>query len=288
VIDADPFRWDATTATLDPHSAALAQAFVGYALPHGAYIAPNIAYSVVAADGSTSTYPVTTAGKPGAACMDSTIYVPVGARGSYFHDRHLTVIDRKRGRQHDLWLTSFTNGKLVGWSGGCSIPIGAVQQPAGSHCGSNASSLNGMGGVMRPEQVAAHDLAHPLVFACPQPGQVSPVTPARYPAATKVGWPYPGHLPPGSWLRFPPGLAFPAMDAASLYVCKRIQARGMFLSDQNTSDLSFKGADLGGNMASRSAWAAAGVNLGATSAAFRLSAAIPWHSLQVLAPPPHA
>jgi hypothetical protein len=75
------------------------------------------------------------------------------------------------------------------------------------------------------------------------------------------------------------------MDATSLYLCKRIQARGMFLSDLNSSNFSVKAGDLGGNLASRPLWSAAGVALGTTSGAFKLSAAIPWAQLQVLAPP---
>lgn len=102
VFDPDPFIWDASTAPLDANSAALAKEFVTYALPAGAYIAPNIAYTLVKADGSTKTYSVPTAGKPGATCMDAMINVPVGALGSWFNDHHLTIIDRLTGRQHDL------------------------------------------------------------------------------------------------------------------------------------------------------------------------------------------
>lgn len=282
-FEPDPFVWDATTATLDPHSSTLAAAFVSYALPFGSYMLPNIAYDVIAPDGSTPTYAVSTAGKPGK--MDATIYVPTRTKAGISTDHHLTVIDRKRGRQHDMWRVTFTNGKLTGWRAGCSIPIGALQQPLGPNAASNGAGVNGMAGVVRPEQVAAHDLSHPFVFACPQPGP----SPNRYPALNQgPGWPYPGHLPAAAWLRFPPSLTFPALDAFSLYVCKRIQARGMFLCDQNSADLSFKGADLGGGSASRAAWAAVGVNLGTTSWAVRLSASVPWHKLQVLAPPAHA
>ena len=282
VFDPDPMGWDATTAKLDPNSTVLAKDFIAYALPFGAYIAPNIAYGLIETDGSTVEYAVSTSGKPGASGMDATIYVPAGVTGSFFNDHHLTVIDRKRGRQHDLWRTTWSGGKLTGWSGGSSIQIGQLQQPTGTHVGSNESNLNGMAGVMTPEQVKAGDLSHPIVFACPQPGAGA----NRYPAvAGDSGYTWVGHLPPASWLRFPPGLVFPSMDAASLYLCKRIQARGMFLSDLNSSDLSFKSADLGGNLSSRAAWQAAGVTLGSTSGAYKLSSAIPWSQLQVLAPP---
>lgn len=286
-VDPDPFRWDATIAQLDPNSAALAQAFVGYALSSGAFVHPNVAYAVVPKDGA-GTYPVSTAGKPG--LLDATIHVPNGTLAGTSTDHHLTIVDWHTGRQHDLWEAVVTAGKLTGWRGGCSIPIGAIQQPRGPNSSSNAALLNGMGGVLRPEQVSAHDLAHPLVFACPKPG--TGIT-QRYPSNALKGWtdtagggPYPTHLAQAAWLRFPPGLAFPAMDSLSLYLCKRIQARGMFLSDRNTNDLNFKSADLGGGGRSLAAWRAAGVNLSSLpNFSLRLSAAIPWGKLQLLVPP---
>lgn len=273
--------WDATSATVQPTSASLVQGLLGYGGPR-AYFMAEVAHAEVSTE--TITYPLHGSQNDG---LDQTFWMPEGTLPGLDNDHHLAVEDLTSGRTHDFWHVTSSGGKVTGWGGGVSMPIDAVQEPfpiAGhQHVGSNAACFPLLAGAVTAADIYDGVIPHALHFSCNHPGPA----PNPFPAAAKSeGYPNPGHLPLGSWLRLDPSVNIAGLPRFERILCQALQDYGMFLRDQG-STLLFYGTDLGGGGQGVGLWREAGVAIDPTKGmlAPRLSSSIPWDRLQVLQPP---
>lgn len=269
--------WDATTAALDPNSAALIQTLLGYGI-----VSPNLVmnnWAVATADSATASpcynVPLTSGGN-----ADSTICIPLGTKPDPSGDGHLTIRDSIHGRETDFWQAKYdsTSQRISSASAGTSFPIGSVNEIT-TGWGGDAANLPLRRGLVTPDEIKAGVINHPLVFSTPFIGSGSPRYPAVHNAAT-CGSTCTNHLVEGTWTRISPSVncssfSLPAWQVA---ICTAIQKYGMFLRDNAGSFGVYGQNPINGG----TTWSAAG--LSGNSAAF--SSSFPWSQLQVLSPPP--
>jgi hypothetical protein len=289
------YVWDATKATVRADSSQVVPVFVKYGCQ-----SPNFTAEVgvgVITDATTPTYTVSSAGKPGGP-WDATLYIPDGTGPGLSTDGHFCVVDKVRQRWHDFELfhdQGYANGKLTGWTGGCSMPLGAMQEPKGGgpHGGATVAKFPLRAGLVTTDDVKSGAINHALVFTATNLGPA----PNPYPANTSSSYTGPNvSMPqnlwqimpsPGTWLRLSPNANLNGLSAFERMVAVALQRYGMFCRDRST-DFALHGMDLGGQGQSYATWRSVGVPLSskgqvAFSAAFR--ALLP--SLQVLDAPPH-
>lgn len=271
------WAWDARSASLDPDSAALVADWLTYSGPRAYFDA-----SVATADAVAGSPGYAIPGS-GAGGLDPTVYIPLGTRPGVSNDRHLTVRDVTRSREHDLYLAVYDSvtGRISSCSGGSSFEIDAVQEPVPGN--SNAARFPLRRGLITPADVALGFIAHPLVFSCDQIGVGPPV----YPANTIYGGAYPGHLTFGAWLRLDPAVDVDllAINHFEKLICHALQNYGMFLRDGGGL-VAIQGADRSGGASNNGDWSSVGVTLNPADAnSVRLSSNIPWASMQLLQPP---
>jgi hypothetical protein len=282
------WQWDATKATVRPDSATLITSFLTYA-GFPSYLAVERAVAIVAA--GTQTYEVSSIGQVGA--MDATIYVPIGTQPGVSSDHHLCIIDEVHGRWHDFWHATFTNGKLVSWDGGSSMPLGSINVPyitGKTHQAATAAHLPLAQGAISPEEIKAGKIDHALMFSMNKPG---PQSDDSYPATHAGGYSNVGHISLGNWLRLAPSTAVPtAASPLERLIIDALKQYGMFCGDQG-STLNLHGFDLSGGGRSIAQWEAVGVTLTKPpSSTLPVTGGmnvklpnIPWDKLQVLEPP---
>jgi hypothetical protein len=289
------WAWDATAATVASNSDARIAAFLKYGGPF-AYFAAEVGVGVVDSHDPADSYSVSSAGKNGGP-FDSTIYFPNGVAPGTATDGHLAIDDRITGRWHDFEMfkqQGYVNGKVTGWTGGCSMPEDAVQEPkgGGSHGGATVAKFPLLQGLITPDEVNAGAINHALVYTMTNCGP----GPNPYPSNSSSGYTGPNvAMPtdswklmpgPGAWLAIDPSVDISVVTGFELMVATCLQRYGMFCRDRST-DCSLHGADLGGGGKGFAAWRAAGVNVGSSGSLKFSSAFIGLlQHLRVLNPPP--
>jgi hypothetical protein len=106
--------------------------------------------------------------------------IPSGAKPDPDSDGHLAVYDPVKEREWDFWQARYDTATQTWWTGGGA----AVSTATGSGiapktvAGANAANFPLLGGLVRPEELAAGSIEHALTFAQPSTarGYVCPAT----------------------------------------------------------------------------------------------------------------
>jgi hypothetical protein len=261
--------WDARTAPLDPASAALMATWLSYAIVNPNMPVGNWAVATADATAGDPTYAIPLTKQGGTL----QVRCPLGTKPDPSGDGHLTIRDGAAGTETDLWQAIYdaSTGRLASASAGVTFPLGSIDEHT-TGWGGDAANLALRPFLIRPEEIAAGLIDHPLAFGCPLIGTGAPRYPATHNAPTGPA----GHLVEGTWLRLDPAYDLAALTGWQRTVGKTMQEHGMFLRD-NSGSLAIYGENTI-NRPGAAAWPFAG-----TAAPF--SAGFPWARMQVLAPP---
>jgi hypothetical protein len=196
--------------------------------------------------------------------------IPPGARPDPSSDGHLAVFDPIAQVEWDFWISGCPDNCASTASGGAANI--AASNP---HIGANAANFPLLAGIVRPEEIKAGRINHPLVVSVVAPG-TGYVCPAAHTDGKNTD---PRAIKEGNLLQLDPsvdvdGLAIGGWEKT---IARAFQEYGAYV------------VDAGGSFAVRAEnplnrgdlWAEVGL-LG-NSAMF--SAAFPWAKLRVLAPP---
>ncbi len=91
------------------------------------------------------------------------IHVPAGARPGSNGDAHMTVVETGTGQEYDFWHASVSRGTLTAGTGSAAN----VNTDTGTGQGGDAASLSLVGGLLRPSELLAGHIDHPLVIDIP-------------------------------------------------------------------------------------------------------------------------
>ena len=257
---------------VDPHSVAMIKAsIVPFAARSAFANGDDWGIALVHASASDKVYDVT--------CLQFycngpvTFRIPRGATPTTGSDHHLVVVDRKR--ELDMWNAVYDArndawsaggrfvGDLYGW--------GANASPGTHAGGAVAAGFSGMGGVVRPEEIAQGHIDHALSVTIPHPhtGYVGPAT------ATDGTNQDPLSIPEGAHLQLDPGydVAAQAWPAWEKMLAKALQTYGAYVSDTGGTVAFYGQTD--GN-AGNEKWSTVGVPKNP------YLASLPWNRMKVL------
>ncbi len=198
--------------------------------------------------------------------------IPAGARPSTGSDHHLAVIDGTR--ELDLWLARYDPGTDA-WSAG-TFALNQVNGvgascPEGSHCnGAVAAGFALLGGLVRPQEMAAGEVRHALALVVPRTRAGFIACPATH---TDGNTRDTRSLPEGARLQLDPAFDVEAQPwpAWEKTLAHALQRYGAYVVDTGGS-VSIRGvADM-----SKGDWAAARTPKQASLADF------PWQRMKVL------
>ncbi len=96
------------------------------------------------------------------------VSIPQGARPQTATDGHMVVVDQEHGWEYDFWQARWTNGPKTALtvSAGGRIRIGA-DSGNGLHSYAEAGDLGLLGGLVRPQELAANRIDHALAVSVP-------------------------------------------------------------------------------------------------------------------------
>jgi hypothetical protein len=231
------------------------------------------ATAVAVASSTSPTYSVTCTIY---ACPDMNQFgpvpIPAGTRADPSSDGHLAVWDPLTRREWDFWISGCPDACQQAGSGG-SFSTDTLQ-PWVKHS-ANAAGIPLLAGIVRPEEIEAGRIDHPLVFSSPDVG-LGHVCPANQSDGRNADS---RALQEGTLLQLDPSLDVDALPIPGWQktIARAMQRYGMYLRDGGGS-LSITGE----NPINRGdLWA--GVGLAGDSAL--LDSSFPWGRMRVLAPP---
>jgi len=281
------WAWDATSATVDPSSAAKVAAFQSYAVAAGTYLQATVAW--VNSPAGTPSYAIPTA----EVVSPVSVPVPLGTKVGVEAD-HALVVYGSDGVEYDLSAVNYdsSTGKITGTYGIATVQPGDAYETGPGGNNADAARFPLAKGPITPADIASGVINHPLVISMPNVG-AKPSGGNPYPAAPGTDG-YPGNtgLPLGTWIRLDPTVNVASLGLPKLetMIAVALQHYGMFVSDIG-SELDIRLTDQvnqGGNAAD---WSAVGASLPISYQgvpyARQLSSAFPWTKLQVLLPPSH-
>ncbi len=199
--------------------------------------------------------------------------IPRGALPTTGSDHHLVVVDGNK--ELDMWNVTYdargdawsAGGRFVGDLDGW----GANALPGQHAGGAVAAGFSGMGGVVRPEEIAQGRIDHALSMTVPNPrkGYVGPAT------ATDGANPDPRSLPEGAHIQLDPeyDVAAQPWPAWEKMLATALQIYGAYVSD-NGGTVAFYGQT--DQNAGNEKWSTVGVPKNPYLASF------PWNRLRVL------
>jgi hypothetical protein len=159
----------------------------------------------------------------------SGVPIPPGARPDPQDDGHLTVIDRERGCEYDLWQAR--QDPDGGWSAswGNAVRIGG----SGAYQGGIAARGSGFAsaaGLVWPEELSRGRIDHALVFSYPHPKDGGPVAPAT---ASDGNSTRPDAIPEGARVQLDPALDLDRLGLSdeTKIIARALQTYGMILGD---------------------------------------------------------
>jgi len=199
--------------------------------------------------------------------------IPRGALPTTGSDHHLVVVDGDK--ELDMWNATYDArndrwsaggrfvGDLYGWG---------ANAPPGHHAGGAvAAGFSGMGGVVRPEEIAQGHIDHALSMTIPHPriGYLGPAT------ATDGTNPDPRSIPEGARIQLDPDydVAAQSWPAWEKMLAKALQTYGAYVSD-NGGTVAFYGQTDAN--AGNEKWSTVGVPKNA------YLAGLPWNRMRVL------
>jgi len=182
--------------------------------------------------------------------------IPKGATPTTGSDHHLVVIDGDR--ELDMWDASY-NKRQDSWSAGsrfvdCLYGWGANALPGQHAGGAVAAGFSGMGGVVRPEEIAQGHIDHALSVMVPNP-KVGYVGPASATDGTNTR---PYAIPEGARIQLDPNFDVDTQSwpAWKKVLAKALQRYGAYVSDNGGTVAFYGQTDVNaGNMT----WASFGV-----------------------------
>lgn len=207
--------------------------------------------------------------------------IPRGTKPDPGGDGHLAILDYARGIEWDMWQARYDSATDT-WTATCgSALLFSERAVPGNVCGANTAGFPAAAGLMTPEEIAAGQIRHPLVFASNNLGTPSGKV-FRCPATASWGSSSdPDALVAGMWLQLDPAVD---VDALSLpgwqkTVARALQQYGAYVRDQTGGGDADFYAENTLNRASTPTWAQLGIT-GNTP----FSTAFPWSRVRVLQP----
>ena len=226
------------TPSIDPNSAAMAQAVYSAAQTGGFLIAVGKwTWPLYFADATTPKYTVSLMASWAPAKSLSGVPIPSTALPDPSGDGHMIVVDTSTSCEYDFWQAAkLTNGDwIAGWAN-ATASNGTGWYPGGYSA--TGSGTTGGGGLIRPEELQAGVIPHALGFAFPLTKAGGPVLPATESDGKSTAA---GAIPEGAHLQLDPALDLTTLGLNSyeMIVGKALQQYGMFLMDSNTGGVSF-------------------------------------------------
>jgi hypothetical protein len=191
------------------------------------------------ADQQTPRVDVAVAGRPPGALNDPSfvhdvpstlagIPIPAGAEPDPEADGHLTIVDRANGCEYDLYgARRSADGWTAQWAN--SLPVdGNGIYPYG--LSTRASGFAPLAGLIWPDELAAGEIQHALLFAYPYTRAGGPVTPAT---ASDGKTDSEKALPIGARVQLDPSLDLRTLglEGYELTIARALQRYGMILGD---------------------------------------------------------
>ena len=203
--------------------------------------------------------------------------IPAGATPTTGDDHHLVVIDGTK--ELDMWQARY-DAASDSWTAGSRFVTdingwGAMAAPGQRAGGAVAAGFAGMGGVVRPEEIAQGHIDHALSLTVPLVRAGFIAAPAT---ATDGFSSDPASLPEGAHLQLDPGfnVAAQTWPAWQKVIATALQTYGAFVSDRGGSVALYGQTDVNAGNAS---WAAAGTPKSGSLAN------LPWDKMHVIALP---
>jgi hypothetical protein len=237
-------------------------------------------YAVADAIASPSdpTYSITTCAYTCTLDRWGAFHIPAGTRADPGSDGHLAILDPSTGREWGMWQAQY-NSTTNTWTAGSGAALDLTTEtvvPA-SVSGANDANFPALAGIVRPEELAAGHIDHPLVYATPPRAK----GPARCPANSNHGTDTSSlALPDGALLQLDPSLdvnslAIPAWEKV---IAHALQVYGMYMRDGSSGSTDL----FGENTINRGdQWTTL---MGWTGNYAYFSSAFPWNRLRVLSP----
>jgi hypothetical protein len=107
--------------------------------------------------------PTTCQGANGVDVDGAQIHVPAGAKPGDNWDAHMVVIETDTGQEYDLWHASINGSTIKAGTGSMT----SVTTGNGTGGGGDAASLSMTAGLLRPSELLAGHIDHPLVIDIP-------------------------------------------------------------------------------------------------------------------------
>ncbi len=197
--------------------------------------------------------------------------IPAGTRADPSSDGHLAIWDPRNRREWDFWISECP--AACGSAAGGGAFSTKTFTPHVRH-GANAAGVPLLAGLLRPEEITARRIPHPLVFASPNVGR-GHVCPARHDDGEN---PDPRALKEGMLLQLDPRIRVGELPIPEWQktIARALQRYGMYLVDEGgTFSIRAENPINRGDV-----WA--DVGLFGDSALFESS--FPWGSMRVLRP----
>jgi hypothetical protein len=155
--------------------------------------------------------------------------VPANAQPDPADDHHLTIMDPASSCEYDFWQARKNADGSWSASWGNSTYYSGTGVYDGGWATTAAGFANGLG-KMRPEELAAGEIRHALVFAFPYTKAGGPVAPATSSDGRST---VSGAIPEGARLQLDPGLDLNSLglNAWQKVVARALQVYGMYLGD---------------------------------------------------------
>ncbi len=208
--------------------------------------------------------------------------IPSGTKPDASGDGHLALISYRQGIEWDLWQARYDASSNT-WTATCGSALHLSERATPANiCGSNTAGIPAAAGLVTPEEIAAGQINHPLVFAADSLG-----TPRgdRYRCPATASWGNsndPSALVAGMWLQLDPSLDIETIALApwEKTIARALQQYGAYARDQTgDGDADFY-ADNTQDRNSNPTWAQLGIT-GNTP----FSKSFPWNRMRLLEPP---
>jgi len=221
-------------AASDAGSAAMVQTMVSSATQNGFVISvKNWSVPVYVAGATTPRYDVRLTASWRAADWLSGVPVPSGATPDPAGDAHMMVVDPATGCEYDLYNAARQQDGswTAGWAAASLLSADGINDGGTSARGSGFDL--GLG-LIRPEELAAGEIRHALVFSYPSTKAGGPVFPATHSDGRTTSS---GATPIGARVQLDPRLDLDSLGLQPWQktVARALQVYGMYLGDTGGS-----------------------------------------------------
>ena len=220
-------------AAVDANSQQMVQALVSGAARGFAISAKGWTTPLYYADASTPRTTFRLTAEWGIAKTMTGVPVPANAQPDPEGDGHLTIVDRASGCEYDFWQArKQADGSWTASWGNATRMSGTGVFEGG--WATTASGFSNLLGKMRPEDFAAGEIRHALVFAFPYTKAGGPVLPATSSDGRST---VAGAIPEGARLQLDPNLNLDSLGLNSWQktIARALQTYGMFLGDSGST-----------------------------------------------------